>query len=881
MASKAIKGITVEIGGDTSKLGDALKSSEDKSKALKAELKEVNTALRFNPGNIDLVSQKQELLTKEVEEATKALNILKSAEAQVQAQFERNEIGEEQYRAFKREVISAESKLSHYEKQLSDTTEELSRLSNETDETGDGLHDTSTDSKKASDSLDDLSDSAEKAGKSTEGLGGKLGGALKVGLGAVVAGATAVGGALIGSAEASREYRTDMGKLSTAFDTAGHSAESATETYQSLQGILGESDQAVEASNHLAKLAKNEEDLSKWTDIATGVYAEFGDSLPIENLTEASNETAKTGQLTGGLADALNWAGVNEDEFQASLDKCTNEQERQALITETLNGLYSESAEKYKETNAEVIRANEANESLASSMAEIGASVEPLLTDVKMLGASLLQDLLPNITGITDAFRGLMNGEEGASESLGASLSNLISSLLTKLVELAPKISEIGLSLITTFATTLISNIPLIISTGIEVILGLLEGLTTAIPQIIQAITNMIPQLTTALVNGIPLIIQGAVTLLLAIADAIPKIIPPLIEALPQIITAIVDGLVTAIPQLIQGALQFLLAIVEAIPLLVQTLTPQIPTIVTAIVGALIDSLPLLLDGALTLFMALVKSFIVVQAELFKMIPQLVGACYKLLAKLPGKIYEAIKPAIDKVISWGSNITSKATTVIKNMVNAVVTWAKTLPGKIGSAIGGAIGAVVSWGSSMVDKAKTAIKNVASSIANGLKGVPDSIKSIGKNIIEGLWNGINDKVTWLTNKIKSFASNVTDKIKNFFGIHSPSRVMRDQVGKYISEGIGVGITDNADKPINSLKRLGDDMVNGATIGQQIETTFGHGGDNVAMLDVLKDIYKRLDNFNQSIVLDTGVLVGETINKIDSGLANNYTLRARGI
>jgi len=129
-----------------------------------------------------------------------------------------------------------------------------------------------------------------------------------------------------------------------------------------LQGILGETDQAVEAANHLAKLANNEEELSNWTNIATGVYATFGASLPIENLTEAANETAKVGTLTGGLADALNWAGVNEEAFQAQLDACSNEQERQTLIMETLNGLYSDAADKYRETNAEVIRANQANE---------------------------------------------------------------------------------------------------------------------------------------------------------------------------------------------------------------------------------------------------------------------------------------------------------------------------------------------------------------------------------------------------------------------------------------------------------------------------------------------------------------------------------------
>ena len=80
--------------------------------------------------------------------------------------------------------------------------------------------------------------------------------------------------------------------------------------------------------------------MSQWTDIAAGVWATFGDSLPIEGLTEASNETAKTGKLTGVLADALNWAGISEDDFQSSLDGCNSEQERAALITDTLNGLY-------------------------------------------------------------------------------------------------------------------------------------------------------------------------------------------------------------------------------------------------------------------------------------------------------------------------------------------------------------------------------------------------------------------------------------------------------------------------------------------------------------------------------------------------------------
>jgi hypothetical protein len=114
------------------------------------------------------------------------------------------------------------------------------------------------------------------------------------------------------------------------------------------------------------------------------------------------NETAKTGALTGGLADALNWAGVNEEEFQASLDACSTEQERQALITETLNGLYDEAANSYREINGEVIAANEAQDKLNNAMASVGGAIEPILTWGKLLIAEFLEKLTPVITLLSE-----------------------------------------------------------------------------------------------------------------------------------------------------------------------------------------------------------------------------------------------------------------------------------------------------------------------------------------------------------------------------------------------------------------------------------------------------------------------------------------------
>lgn len=278
-------------------------------------------------------------------------------------------------------------------------------------------------------------DSAEKSLKKTdktaEGFGSKLLAAGKTAgkfAAAVGAGAVAAGTAIVGLTESTREYRTEQGKLQAAFETQNFSAETARSTYEALNGVLGDSGQAVEAANHLAQLANNEEELATWTDICTGVYATFGDSLPIENLTEAANETAKTGALTGGLADALNWAGVNEDAFQASLDKCNTEQERQALITETLNGLYDDAAENYREINGEVIAANEANDKLAAAMATIGGALEPIVTAGKLLIAEVLERATPIITTVAEFLIPLLTG---AITTLAGWVDSLISKVST------------------------------------------------------------------------------------------------------------------------------------------------------------------------------------------------------------------------------------------------------------------------------------------------------------------------------------------------------------------------------------------------------------------------------------------------------------------
>lgn len=292
------------------------------------------------------------------------------------------------------------------------------------------------DAQQANEAITDTTERAQDAENKVAGAFARIGGAaVKVGTALVTAGA-AIGGAWVAAIESTREYRTQMGMLDTAFQTANHSTEAARQTYSDLNAVLGDSAQATEASQHLAKLADSEKELQTWTDICTGVYATFGEALPIEGLTEASNETAKTGVLTGGLVDALNWAGHSEEEFQAKLDACTTEQQRQDLIMNTLNGTYAKASTQYKETNKDVMDANRAQEKLTNAFAQLGAVGEPILTAIKTKVAEFVTAAIPHlenmITKVKDVATWVKNNQTtidawaaviiGATASIGSFL---------------------------------------------------------------------------------------------------------------------------------------------------------------------------------------------------------------------------------------------------------------------------------------------------------------------------------------------------------------------------------------------------------------------------------------------------------------------------
>lgn len=260
----------------------------------------------------------------------------------------------------------------------------------------------------ANEAIADTASNASEASNETQDAFNKIGtvagGLVKT---FAVAGA-AIGGAWIAAIEGSREYRTEMGKLDTAFQASGYSSEVAKKTYSDLNAVLGDSGQATEAAQMMALLADNEKELSEWTDICTGVYARLGEAVPIEELLASSNETAKSGVLTGGLVDALIQAGHSEEGFQKKLDACTTEQERQKLIMDTLNGSYKEASDQYKKTNKDVMDAQKAQEKLTDAFAELGRIGEPILTVIKEKVADMVSVAIPHLENFVNKVKDIV-----------------------------------------------------------------------------------------------------------------------------------------------------------------------------------------------------------------------------------------------------------------------------------------------------------------------------------------------------------------------------------------------------------------------------------------------------------------------------------------
>lgn len=511
--------------------------------------------------------------------------------------------------------------------------------------------------KKQTDALNNLGKETKEASQETDKLSKAFDGLKKVG-GTAVKAVAGIGAACVGAVagflalgESTKETQVQMAKLNTAFETAGMSGDAAQTAMYDLFGVLGDADRATEASVLLAKMSKDEDDLQANTRILSGVFAEFGDSIPTEGLAEGMQATAKMGEVQGVLADALEWQGVNLEEYNAKLATMSSEEERAAYIQSTLTDLYGESADAYRENNKALIESNEAQLQLQQVLAEIGAVAMPIMTELKTMVTELLHAIKPFIQligeGLTDAF----DGTAGAGEKLAEGLGGILTTLLDKIVGVAP----------------------LIIDTVVAIIPSLLEKIMELSPKIIDAIVGIIPQLVTTLLSQIPLIIETLMKMVTQVISALAQMLPTLIPVIIDTVVMVVETLIDNIDMLIDAGIQLLLALADGLIEALPKLLEKLPVIIDKVVNALTNNLPKLVQAGIELTVKLAVGMIQAIPQLLEKIPEIIASIvtgfadyYSEMGEI-GKnlikgLWEGIKNMgkwiMDKIAGFGENILS-------------------------------------------------------------------------------------------------------------------------------------------------------------------------------------------------------------------------------
>lgn len=482
----ATRRIDTEIGitlAGEREFNDQMKAVNNNLKNLKSEMAAVASEFDGNADSTEALTKKQRILQDTYDQQKEKVRALNEMLKKQIEQFGEDSAAADKYR---QQLNYAQAELNKTKKALDEVTDAQKKYTSifkrATDALGDGkgkLGDWIGKVKKAtketpvlSETLDVLGVAGKGAGKGLE-LGAK-------GIAAAGAAAAAAVVALLKIEEETREYRENQAKLNTAFEAAGMAAGTASTAYNELYKVLGDSDNATESAQLLAQLATSEKDVAKWADISAGVVGSFGDALPINSLIEASNETAKVGKVTGTLADALNWVGLSEDEFNSKLAACSTETERTTLITDTLTAAYGDASAAFRENNAAIIEANAVQAEMDASLAKLGGAV----SDVKN---KLLTEFGPELSDIIDAFVDFTNGVEGAEEALQSSIQKMVDKIAEKL----PDFLDFGIDLIVSIATGIIENLPYLLTKLPDIIDAIMDGFGELIPAIFELGENL------------------------------------------------------------------------------------------------------------------------------------------------------------------------------------------------------------------------------------------------------------------------------------------------------------------------------------------------------------------------------------------------------
>lgn len=722
--------------------------------------------------------------------------------------------------------------------------------------------------------INGLTGIGDAADKTDSKLGGMIKGGL-AGAGKALVGfsaaAVAAGSALaVGVVGAYAAYEQNIGGIETlfgksagkmeqyandAYKTAGLSANAYMEQVTSfsaslLQGLGGDTDKAADVANKaMVDMSDNANKFGSNIADVQNAYQGFAK----QNFTMLDNLKLGYGGTREEMARLINDSGVMGDTFTATasnLDEVSFDKIIEGIhVVQEEMGVAGTTAKEASETisgsigmlkgsfenllvglgstdqdvaalagnvidSLETVITNIAPviENLGSNMATLGPKLGTMMESLVGAVSSAIPALLDAgvgligglVSGITSALPSLITalvpGVIGLVQSLAELLPQLISAGAEAVAALAVGIAEAAPTLIPAIiegilgmVQAIIDNLPLLLDAGLQLVTGLATGILEAIPVIVEMLPQLIEGIVAFIATGVPMLIEAGVQLFTALVGALPDIITQIVAVLPQIIQSVIGAVVGAVPLLVDAGIQLLTALVTALPEIITTVVAALPQIIDSVLTAVFDAIPLLIDAGIKLFISLIEA-----------LPQIINTIIGAIPQIIGSVLNALTGAIPQLIMAGVKLLTSVITNLPSIIGTIV-------GAIPQIIGGIVGA----------------------LGNGI----GQIISVGGNIVRGLWDGISGAAGWLFNKIGGFVNDVMGNIGSFFGIASPSKRMRDEIGAFLPSGIGVGVERHeadAIQPITDLNKkvmkeaqqlptLGFDQQVTQTLTQQIIPT----------------------------------------------------------
>ena len=704
----------------------------------------------------------------------------------------------------------------------------------------------------------------------TSGMGSAVKSIAKIGTAAVAAGATAAGALTKSAIDAYASYEQLVGGIETLFGAGGQTLEEyAKSVGKSTSEAKADYEQLMNAQNIALK---NADKAYKTAGMSANDYMETVTSFAasLKQSTENETEAAKAAdQIVVDMADNANKMGTDMEMIQnayngfakqnySMLDNLKlgyggtkSEMERLLADAEKLSGQkyelgnmadmaeaihvvqtemgITDTTAKEASTTIEgsVNSAKAAWENLMVGLADdnadfdtlvnnfvdsvstaasnilprietalggIGSLVEKLLPVIVDAIPGLIENLLPNLLSSgTNIVLTLIQGIASAIPALLNVLPTIITQIGTTLKTAAPQLLTSLMDILSQLGTFLLENIPVLMDSLVtmlsegsmldsmatmatNLITNLITGLTQALPQLLNGAILIVTSLLNFIIQQLPTIIQMGLQLIVGLVNGILQAIPTLLAALPELINSLINALLDAIPMIIDAGVQLLTSLVDNLPEIIDTIVDVIPEIITNLINAILDHLPDIIDAGFKLITSLVDA-----------LPKIIITIIKAIPKIITGIIGALVDAIPKIISTGVKL---------------------------------LGSLISNLPKIIGKIVTAIPDIIKALVDGFGDYLSDMADIGLNLIKGLWNGIKDAGAWLRDKISGFFGGVVDSIKDFFGIASPSKLMRDQIGKFIAQGIWVGFDQE-----NPMDQINDELKYGM---KKLDTTMTLSG-----------------------------------------------------